>query len=1758
MWRSIVVARLRGHVGTSRRDRRRAETLGRSRRRVAAATTLALAAGLVPTAALVAPAQAAPVGQGFHLNRADLRFILRQIQIAEHHAATATAQNPCGTLLGPGANQIPNNGNQAEELPWGLRTVDGSCNNLMPGQERFGAADQVMPRASTPQFRQAEGGDMDGPFGPAPSAPSSSYAQKTGTVYDSQPRVISNLVNDQSAGNPAARAAAGPDAEPDASGTLHIPNTAPDAGLSAPYNSMFTLFGQFFDHGLDLTNKTRDVVFMPLKSDDPLYNPAPGARTNFMVLSRTRNQPGPDGVLGTADDVQEASNQTTPYVDQNQTYTSHPSHHVFVREYALNSAGDPVSTGRLLEGDAGGMSTWTDVKEQASTLLGIALDDTDVFDAPLLATDPYGRFKPGPNGYPQLVTASGLVEGNPAAPVDATTALRTGHAFLDDIAHHAVPDIYDDHNPVTPNQPKTPDADPGTGDDRNPGTYDDEMLGAHFIAGDGRANENIGLTAVHHVFHSEHNRLSEYVKELVTTEDPEMLSEWQLAPGVWNGERIFQAARFVTEMEYQHLAFEEFARKVQPQVNVFAGYDTDIDPAIMAEFAHTVYRFGHSMLNETVDRIGSDGVRKDMDLLDAFLNPPAYTDGGAMSADEAAGSVFNGMSLQVGNEIDEFVTEALRNRLLGLPLDLATINIARGRDAGVPPLNTARREFFAETGSAALRPYASWFDFGLGLRHRASLVNFVAAYGTHPSLAGADQVVGTSDDTAVTVEDKRTAANLLVNGGAGAPANRSAFLNGTGAWASAPTGLDNVDFWVGGLAEKQAPFGGLLGSTFNHIFESQMENLQDGDRFYYLTRTAGLNMLAQLEGNSFAELVSRNTTADGLPADLFAAPALRFRLAHVGPDADGDILDDPATPYDERALLFAMPDGTIGYDGAEHVVFVGTADTNVVRSNEGDDTVRGHDGDDRVDGGSGNDQIIGGLGDDILLDSFGDDDIKGGDGDDAIHSGPGFDLLQPGRGNDFVVGGTDPKETFGAAGDDKILGGDSADIVFGAEGDDWIEGGGQADELLGDSGAPFQNDLDTPGHDVLMGQGGADEYDAEGGDDVMLAGPGVERNEGMRGFDWVTHKNDPQRADADMSFTGLLPPSLDTFRDRFDMVEALSGWRFDDVLRGDSALVGPPLPAPVDPVDPVDPNDPADDELPEAPDEPDAPEGELAFDPAEHTLHADGIARINGLAALLPAGTTSFNTGNIILGGAGNDLIEGRGGDDIIDGDRWLDVQLRVPDLSTTDPADRRLVDSMTAVQADVLAGRMDPGDITIVRTIRRAAATASADDTAVFTEARVNYDCRVDGGPIVACPRRPQAGSTVTVVHAAGTQVDGTDTVTNVENLVFADSLPPGAPTTVTAAPAHESATVAWSAPAVGSVETYTVRVNNAAGEQMFTVPAGNVRSLVVSGLVNGEQYSFQVRASNAAGDGEWSAPSGLVTPNATAPARVARPALDPADQEVTVRWTAPDSGGAEVTAYRVRVFDVTGNRTVHTVDAPATSLTVTGLTNGEQYWFSVRAVNVAGNGAFSLEASASPATEPDAPRVRRAQPRRSGAMVRWVAPVEDGGAAVSDYRIRVVDADGAQVGPLRRATAVATQWRVRGLTNGAPYRFQVAAVNGEGVGEFSRLSNVVTPGGRPSVPQVRRPRAGGRGGLVTATARWARLSAEPAVTGYKVIAFRMETRSAQARVLRRFRSGILPARRARLRMELPGGVYRFRVVAFNAFGRSPRSDLSRPTVAR
>ncbi len=169
------------------------------------------------------------VGQGFNLNAADLAFIVDQTKIAEAHAASATVSNACGTLIGTGEFQIPAAPNAVLQ-PLGLRTIDGTCNNLVSGQEDFGSADRPFSRLTTPYYRDAENltFDPDGPGGQEIGDPTS-YAQTSGVVQDSQPRLISNLIVDQTINNPAAVAA--PGAFDPGTGILEIPNVAPDEGL---------------------------------------------------------------------------------------------------------------------------------------------------------------------------------------------------------------------------------------------------------------------------------------------------------------------------------------------------------------------------------------------------------------------------------------------------------------------------------------------------------------------------------------------------------------------------------------------------------------------------------------------------------------------------------------------------------------------------------------------------------------------------------------------------------------------------------------------------------------------------------------------------------------------------------------------------------------------------------------------------------------------------------------------------------------------------------------------------------------------------------------------------------------------------------------------------------------------------------------------------------------------------------------------------------------------------------------------------------------------------------------------------------------------------------------------------------------------------------------------------------------------------------------------------------------------------------------
>ncbi len=875
--------------------------------------------------------------------------------------------------------------------------------------------------------------------------------------------------------------------------------------------------------------------------------------------------------------------------------------------------------------------------------------------------------------------------------------------------------------------------------------------------------------------------------------------------------------------------------------------------------------------------------------------------------------------------------------------------MTRAREAGIPPLNDVRRQIFAQTNDGQLAPYTSWSDFGQHLKHPESLINFVAAYGTHPSIT-----------SATTLVDKRNAARAIVNPLATdvPPADAADFMFSTGAWSSnangvTKTGLDDVDLWVGGLAEITNLFGGMLGSTFNYVFQTQLEKLQDGDRLYYLARTPGMNLRTQLEGNSFSEIIQRNLDGTNtLKADAFATADCKFQIGNltspystsaptavVGSPAGttlsmtqtpaipaltgaGTVNDDPSTTdCDENQLLLHQPNGTWQYRQFNNVdpsgingqsVYNGTANEDRIFGGNDNDTFWGGDGRDWIEGNGGDDVALGGPGNDIITDLAGADVPKGGPGNDAIDAGIGDDIPMGNAGSDFINGGANDNESFAGPGNDFVIAGQGADAVFGDGGDDWIEGGTGQDLLQGDHGAPFFDDPaeTAPGNEVFVGQVGENDYDAEGGDDMMSQNAAVDRNAGAGGFDWAFHQYDTAAADDDMMINnnlGGLPIQVIVNRDRWQETEADSGGSFNDVIKGTDGVLGTPRLI--------------------------SGGGFSGCDAIDQA----GLARISGLAALLPpvaswTGTAAevaslsasgvcpltgpvWGEGDILLGGQGSDTITGRTGDEIIDGDQELQTLIQVNDgagnpLGTTDLMEGKALSGdfgpgtagMTLQQA-VFAGLVDPGNLVMARSIVNKVSTAvtPADCNAAAPK---NCDTAVFAGPQSQYTITPNANGSITVTDTTSTPPtvaapatgDGADTLFHVEKLLFSDGpllvTPPAAPANAPVATAGVASASLTFAAAVDPLATSLQIVVTPSVGAAFTITgiSRTATSRVVTGLTNGVSYTFQVREVNEFGLGALSPASNAVTPiGATAPSAPTIGTASAGNASATVRWTAP-----------------------------------------------------------------------------------------------------------------------------------------------------------------------------------------------------------------------------------------------------------------------------
>ncbi len=313
----------------------------------------------------------------------------------------------------------------------------------------------------------------------------------------------------------------------------------------------------------------------------------------------------------------------------------------------------------------------------------------------------------------------------------------------------------------------------------------------HFISGDERVNENVGLIAMHTLWVREHN----LVADKLAQENPR-----------WNDEKLFQEARKTVVAEMQAITANEFLPNLLggKGLSEYRGYNPNVSPQVSNEFASAAYRFGHTMLSPNILRLdegGNEIEEGNLRLRDAFFRPDKIEEAGV-------DPILRGFAAQTAQAADAKIVDDVRNFLFGPPgaggFDLASLNIQRGRDHGVASYNDVRE--------------------GMGLNRITSF-----------------------DDPI--------------------------FKNGSGErLASVYKSTDDIDLWVGGLAEDPDSDGrdGLFGSTFSGVLRDQFERSRNGDRFWYENRFSGAE-LRDLNNLKLSDIIKRTTGVENIQDNAFIA-----------------------------------------------------------------------------------------------------------------------------------------------------------------------------------------------------------------------------------------------------------------------------------------------------------------------------------------------------------------------------------------------------------------------------------------------------------------------------------------------------------------------------------------------------------------------------------------------------------------------------------------------------------------------------------------------------------------------------------------------------------------------------------------------------------------------------------------------------------------------------------------------------------------------
>ena len=383
------------------------------------------------------------------------------------------------------------------------------------------------------------------------------------------------------------------------------------------------------------------------------------------------------------------------------------------------------------------------------------------------------------------------------------------------------------------------------------------------VAGDVRANENLGLTAVQTLFAREHNRIV------------------SLLPSSLTQEQKFQIARRIVIAEQQYVTFNEFLPAMGVALPRYTGYNPSLNTSLSDEFATVGYR-AHSQVHgefeleteasrysaATLSALQAQGVEVKpgtngeitlaVPLDVAFFNPdllPMLQLGPMLEA--------IGAESQYNN--DEQIDDAMRSTLFKIPVsgnpgcfddptlpncfdavsDLGAIDIQRGRDHGMPSYNDMRRAY-------GLAPVTSF---------RQITGEPSEEFPPDPLLPPGHEVDAphSLDFTRLTDIDGHA---VPLPDTANTSATKAARRTPLAARLKAVYGsVDKVDAFVGMMAERHVS-GSDLGPLQVAMWQKQFQTLRDGDRFFY-GNDPELAQLQQQYGLDFhhtlAQIIAANT-----------------------------------------------------------------------------------------------------------------------------------------------------------------------------------------------------------------------------------------------------------------------------------------------------------------------------------------------------------------------------------------------------------------------------------------------------------------------------------------------------------------------------------------------------------------------------------------------------------------------------------------------------------------------------------------------------------------------------------------------------------------------------------------------------------------------------------------------------------------------------------------------------------------------------------